>query len=352
VVLSLHTPLCDLLGIEVPILQAGMGMGARARLAGAVSRAGGLGVIGAAGLAPEEIEAQLREVRSITDRPVGVDLLFPGELAGAEALSGIRAFLAEAPPQAREDLAELERLAVPGWVEAQVDAALGAGASVIVSGLGSPARVIERCHRAGARVLALAGTPQHAAQHEADGVDAVIASGSDAGGHTGRIGSVSLWTAVLSTARVPVVAAGGISDGRGVAAALAAGCSGVWVGTRFIATPEADVHPRAKARLLAASTTDTVVTKAYSGKPMRVLRNRFTDRWEGRATLGFPFQIAAAEGLGRRGLERGDVENGAVQAGQGVGLVTASEPAGDVVRRLVDEAAVLLGRAAGWVTGR
>lgn len=336
--MTLRTPLCDLLGIDVPVLQAGMGMGARAELAAAVSAAGGLGVIGAAGLTPDEIAAQIATVRTITDRPVGVDLLFPGDMVRGDALEGIKAFLAEAPPQAQEDLAELVNLATPGWVEAQVDAALTAGATVVVSGLGSPKQVLDRCHEAGAVVLALAGNPGHAAQHEADGVDAVIASGGDAGGHTGRIGSLAMWAAAAAQARIPVIAAGGIADGRGVAAALAIGCQGAWIGTRFIATPEAEVHVAAKERIVEAGTGDTVVTKAYSGKSMRVLRNRFTDEWGDKPTLPFPLQLGATAGLGRRGMETGDVEDGAVQAGQGVGLIEKLEPAGDLVRRIVEEA--------------
>lgn len=345
--MTLRTPLCDRLGIEVPILQAGMGMGARAELAAAVSEAGGLGVIGAAGMTPDEIAAQLAAVRARTDRPVGVDLLFPPDLVDGDALEGMQRFLEEAPPQARDAMEELVSLATPGWVEAQVDAALEAGATVVVSGLGSPARVMERCRAAGASVLALAGTPVQALQHERDGVDAVIAQGSDAGGHTGRVGSIALWAAVLAQASVPVVAAGGIADGRGVAAALAAGCQAVWIGTRFLATPEAEVHQAAKDRVLGAATVDTVVTKAYSGKPMRVLRNEFTDEWDAKPTLPFPLQLGATEGLARRGLEEGEVARGAVQAGQGVGLVDRIEPAGEVVRQLAEEAEALVRAAAG-----
>lgn len=348
--MTIHTPLCDRLGIELPVLQAGMGMGARAELAAAVSEAGGLGVIGAAGMTPEEIAAQIATVRERTDRPVGVDLLFPPDLVNGDALDGMRRYLEEAPPQAREDLAELVSLATPGWVEGQVDAALEAGATVVVSGLGSPARVMERCRAAGAAVLALAGTPAQALQLERDGVDAVIAQGSDAGGHTGRVGSVSLWTAVLAAASVPVVAAGGIVDGRGLAAALAAGCQGAWIGTRYLATPEAEVHAAAKERVLAAGTTDTVITKAYSGKSMRVLRNELTDEWDAKPTLPFPLQLAATEGLARRGLEAGEVQRGAVQAGQGVGLVDRIEPAGDLTRRIAAEAETLL-RAAATLLG-
>ena len=344
--MTLHTPICDLLGIDVPVLQAGMGMGARAELAAAVSGAGGLGVIGAGGMTPEEIGDQIAAVRRITDRPVGVDLLFPPNMVNGDALEGIKAFLETAPPQAQEDLAELMNLATPGWVESQVDAAIAAGATVIISGLGSPSRVLDRCHDAGVQVLALAGTPDQAAQHEADGVDAVIASGSDAGGHTGRIGSLSLWTAVVASADVPVIAAGGIVDGRGVAAALASGCAGAWIGTRFIATPEARVHAAAKERILDAKTGSTVITKAYSGKSMRVLRNRFTDKWEHKDTLPFPLQLGATAGLGRRGMETGDVIDGAVQAGQGVGLVDSLQPAADLVRDIVAQAEQHLRRAA------
>lgn len=351
---SIHTPLCDLLGIEVPILQAGMGMGARHALASAVSSAGGLGVIGGAALSPAELRAEIEAVRARTDRPMGVDLLFPTAFTGGAPGAANEALeaLADLPPEVRAELDELEGLLTPGWVDAQVQVCLEAGVEVLVAGLGSAAPYMADAHAAGTRVLALSGTVDQALRHVDDGVDAVIASGADAGGHTGRIGSISLWAAVTTALAdrgdpTPVIAAGGIGDGRGLAAALVLGCQGVWVGTRFLATEEADVALAAKERVVGMQTGDTVVTRAYSGKPMRVVRNEFTESWRDREheTAPFPVQVIATDGLARKGLLLGEVLRGAVPAGQGGGLVTGLLPAAEIVANMCAEACAALGHA-------
>jgi enoyl-[acyl-carrier protein] reductase II len=239
----------------------------------------------------------------------------------------------------------------PGFVDSQVSACIEEGASLLCSGLGTPRRVIDEFHSAGALVLAQVGSVTQARRVAHLGVDGVIASGADSGGHTGHIGSLSLWAACVEAVDLPVVASGGITDGRTLAAALILGCQGVWCGTRFFATREMAVNDRAKQHLTEAGTDDTVVTRAFSGKPMRVIRNDYVDSWKGRDSeiLPFPAQFLASEGRGRRGLVQGDVEGGAIQAGQGVGLIHSVESAGDVVRSMARDALACLARVAGPV---
>lgn len=345
---ALDTPLRRMLGIEVPVLQAGMAEAARAELVAAVSEAGGLGVLGAAPMRPELIREQVAIVRKATDRPFGINLVFPKELTTASNpfTEQIKALAEGLSPAAREDLDVLVQLMEPGFVDRQFEAAIGAGATVLVSGLGLPTRYIDAFHAAGGHVIGQVGAVSQAVRLAGSGVDAIVASGSDAGGHTGRVGSMSLWAACAKAVDIPVIASGGVADGRILAAAIVLGCQGVWVGTRFLATPEAEIHQRAKDRVVGAGTDDTVVTRAYSGKTMRVIRNAYTDSWEGRDAeiLPFPLQVFATDGRSRSGLERGDVEEGAVQSGQGVGLVDAVIPAGDVVRSMADEALACFAR--------
>ena len=351
---GLDTPLRRMLGIEVPILQAGMGEGARADLVVAVSEAGGLGVLGAAALAPAQIRDQIHRIREGTDRPFGVNLVFPPEFTGemSPLLERAEQLLVEAPSDVREELEEMVHIFEPGFVDRQVEAAIDEGASVLCSGLGLPGRVVDAFHSAGGRVFAQVGSVTQARRVAQLGVDGVIASGADAGGHTGQIGSLSLWAACVDAVDLPVVASGGVANGRILAAALVLGCQGVWCGTRFFATKEMAAHERAKQRLAEADTDDTVITRAFSGKPMRVIRNDYVDSWKGRESqiLPFPVQFLASEGRGRRGLTQGDVEGGAIQAGQGVGLIRSIESASDIVRSMADEALASLAKVAAFGT--
>jgi enoyl-[acyl-carrier protein] reductase II len=353
---ALDTPLRRMLGIEVPIVQAGMGEGARAELVAAVSEAGGLGVLGAAALTPEQLRTEMRRIRERTDRPFGVNLIFPPEFTGEKSPLADQAdqILATAAPALREELEEIIHIFEPGFVDRQVEACLEEGASTLWSGLGMPPRVVDAVHSAGGHVFGQVGSVKQAQRVVDAGVDGVVASGSDAGGHTGYVGSLSLWAAVVDAVDVPVLASGGVSDGRTLAAALVLGCQGAWCGTRFLATAEMAVDPRAKQRVVEAGTDDTVVTRVFSGKPLRVIRNEYVDSWRERDSeiLPFPLQVFAAEGRGRRGLTRGDVEGGAVQAGQGLGLIHAVESAGDVVRSMAADALACLERVAGPAPAR
>ena len=342
---AFDTALRRSLGIDVPILQAGMGLGARAELVAAVSGAGGLGVLGGAPLSPDELRAQIQQVRAATDRPFGVDLLLPPQLTTDDpTVAAVRDAVADLPQEQRDALPELEALVRPGHVDDQVQVCIDERVPVLVAGLGSPAPYLDLLHDAGVQVFALAGSVGHAVRHAADGVDAVIASGSDGGGHVGRVGSLSLWCGCVDAVDVPVIGGGGIADGRTFVAALSTGCQGVWIGTRFLATVEADAHEAAKQRLVETATDGTTVTRAISGKPMRVIRNAYVDGWRGRdhEVLPFPMQALASEGRGAWALRRGDVDEGVIPAGSSTGLVHDVPTAAEVVHRLVAEAQATL----------
>ncbi|OGK84546.1 MAG: hypothetical protein A2X52_11805 [Candidatus Rokubacteria bacterium GWC2_70_16] len=322
---ALYTPLCDLLGIRYPICQAGMGFVARSGLAAAVSEAGGLGVLAAAHNTPEGLREEIRRVREATDKPFGVDVLFATMRAAGE---------------------EVDRFT--DAVRGSIDVTLEERVPVLVAGLGNPGPVTAEAHRLGMKVMALCGNVKQARDHAASGVDVVIAQGHEAGGHTGRIAGLVLIPAIVDAVRpVPVVAAGGIADGRGLVAALALGAVGVWLGTRFIATAEAYAHDNYKQKIVAIDEEGTVVTRASSGKPCRLIRNNFTREWEKRegeiqpfpvqlSRVGFPASIQARE--------RGDIENGSAACGQSAGLIHGVRPVRQVIEAMVDEARAVLAR--------
>lgn len=321
----IRTPICERLGIEHPVFQAGMGWVARADLAAAVSEAGGLGVVGAGStMDGEQLRAEIRRVRELTDKPFGVDILF----------ATVRA--------------EGERVArYTDTVQGMVETVLEERVPVLVSGLGSPAAVVPAAHERGIYVMSVVGAVRHAEKAVADGVDAVIASGMDGGGHVGRIGTAALVPAVVDAVDVPVLAGGGLADGRGLAAALALGADGVWMGTRFIATAESRSHDNYKRRIAGTDVAGTVVTRAHSGKPCRLIDNGFTRGWAGREAEIKPFPLQAMEvghPASERGRIEGDVEAGVLPAGQSCGMIGDVAPAGEVVRRVVEEAAAAMER--------
>ncbi|MDH3685339.1 MAG: nitronate monooxygenase, partial [Myxococcales bacterium] len=203
--MSLHTPLCSQLGIEKPVFLAGMGGVAYADVCAAVSEAGGFGTLGMATGTPDGIRQEMRKVRALTDKPFGVDLL----------------------------------AALPSTVDAAIDIIIEEGATAFIAGLGVPDKVIERCHEAGLLVMSMCGKVAHAVRAAEAGCDVVVAQGTEAGGHTGRVAGMALIPQTVDAVNIPVLAAGSIVDGRGLAAALAFGADGVWMGTRFIASHEA-----------------------------------------------------------------------------------------------------------------
>jgi enoyl-[acyl-carrier protein] reductase II len=321
---ALSTSLCDLLGVRYPICQAGMAYVARSGLAAAVSEAGGLGVIAAAHGSPGLLREEIHRVRDLTDRPFGVDILFATiRAAGDEVLS----FTEQ----------------VKGWI----DVALEERVPVLIAGLGNPGPITAEAHRLGIKVMALCGNVKQARDHAANGVDVVIAQGHEAGGHTGRIGGMVLVPAVVdAVAPTPVVAAGGIADGRGLVAALALGAVGVWMGTRFIATHEAHGHDNYKKRIVAIDEEGTVVHKGATGKPCRAIRNDFTREWEKRTGEILPFPLQAQRvgfPAAVRAREEGDVDNGHAACGQSAGLIGEIRTAREVIDGVVAEAEAVLG---------
>ncbi|RMF67557.1 MAG: nitronate monooxygenase, partial [Alphaproteobacteria bacterium] len=322
--MTIHTPICDLLGIEHPVLLAGMGGVSYAEVVAAVSEAGGFGTLGMAGRSPEEIAAQMRRVKEMTDKPFGVDLL----------------------------------AALPEQMEAAADVIIAEGAKAFVSGLGVPAGLIKRFHDAGIIVMSMCGKVAHAVKAAEAGVDVVIAQGTEGGGHTGQVATMALVPQVIDAVNIPVLAAGGIVDGRGLAAALALGAQGVWMGTRFIASREAHAAAAYKDRLLTAREDETVVTRCYSGKPMRVIRNEYVAGWEKtpERIQPFPMQVMVSAQQGVINAITGvcepiDPERDCLPAGQGVGALHEILPAGEIVRRTVAEAEAAIARIAQLVKG-
>jgi enoyl-[acyl-carrier protein] reductase II len=317
--MSLRTPICDLFDIEVPIFLAGMGGVAYAEVCAAVSEAGGFGTLGMAGVPPEGIREQMREVRRRTDKPFGVDLL----------------------------------AALPDQMRAAIDVVIGEGAAAFIAGLGVPEAVVDRCHAANVKVMSLCGKVSHAIRAEEAGCDVVVAQGTEAGGHTGRIGGIALIPQVVDAVRIPVLAAGALGDGRGLAAALAFGAQGVWMGTRFIASYEARAAETYKKSITRAEAPDTVVTRCYSGKPMRVLRNAYVDDWEKRSDeiQPFPQQLrASAIGgvLGGVMAQTDDFDAGraCMPCGQGAGGIRDIASCAEIVERVVREARETIERLA------
>ncbi len=310
--MNLHTPICDLLGIEVPIFLAGMGGVSYAEVCAAVSEAGGFGTLGMAGLSPDQIAEQMREVRRRTDKPFGVDLL----------------------------------AALPEQVTSAMDVIIGEGASAFIAGLGVPGPVIERCHAAGLQVMSLCGKVKHAVAAEKAGCDVVVAQGTEAGGHTGQVAGLALIPQVVDAVRIPVLAAGSIVDGRGLAASLALGAQGVWMGTRFIASHEARAAERYKKQITKIESDQTIVTRCYSGKPMRVIRNQYVEERERRPEeiLPFPLQLAASARGGvfkmmrPNQLEEIDTERDCMPCGQGAGAIRDIPACAEIIRRVMQEA--------------
>ena len=322
---AMNTAICDLLGIRHPIVQAGMGFIARAELAAAVCEAGGLGMIGAASLSPDQLRSEIRKVRELTDRPFGVDILFA----------------TSARPAADVVTGQLLRS-----VRDHVDVLFEERVPVLASGLGDPGPVIEEAHDLGMIVMALVGNTKNARRVAASGVDIVVAQGYDGGGHTGRVGTLSLVPAVLDAVDVPVMAAGGIGDGRGIAAVLAMGAVGAWIGTRFVASHEAHGHIKYKQRIAEIDDEGTIRTRCFSGKPCRMIRNQTTEAWEApdlqEKIQRFPKQFGViTEWLGEdpytTGRFDGKVETGALAAGQSASVIHEVLPVSEIMQALVAE---------------
>ena len=322
---KLKTEICERLEIEYPVFQAGMGFVARGTLAGAVSEAGGLGVIGAgSNMTRDELKAEIDAVRDVTSKPFGVDILF----ATVRAEGDVAAKYTEA-------------------VQQMVDVVIEEKVPVLISGLGSPKDAVPAAHAAGMYVMSVCGAVRHAEKAAADGVDAVIASGVDGGGHVGRIGTAILIPAVVDAVDVPVLAGGGLADGRGLAAALAFGAQGVWMGTRFIATKEAPVHENVKQAILNASELDTRLVMRPLRNTERVLTNPAVERLlEKEKAMGsdlkFEDIVGEVAGVYPKVMTEGDMDVGAWSCGMVAGLVYDIPTVQELMDRIMSEADALI----------
>ncbi|AKM12027.1 NAD(P)H-dependent flavin oxidoreductase [Croceicoccus naphthovorans] len=368
--MALNSRICQMLKIEYPIVLAGMGGASVPALAAAVSNAGGLGVLGAAACAPERLRDWIRQTRKLTDKPFGVDTLLPASVRrGKPPQSGAApadpmALAAEyrqfaADFMASEGLAsadgEAVRRAIGGrdaeggpplfskeFFEAQMEVVIEEKVPVYAAGLGNPGPWMDRLHANGTVVMAVVGKVQHARQVVESGIDMIVAQGHDGGGHNSPIGTISLIPQVVDSVgdRVPVLGAGGISDGRGVAAAFMLGAEGAWVGTAFLATEEAGIEDFQKEAIVEGGDADTVVSRSITGKPARMIRNKWADAWvaAGKEPLPMPYQSMIAGPVMAAGIEakRKDILPGF--AGQGIGLIHAVRPAAAVLADLVADA--------------
>ncbi|MGE5391954.1 MAG: enoyl-[acyl-carrier-protein] reductase FabK [Deltaproteobacteria bacterium] len=297
-----ETPLCKLLGIQYPLLQGAMARIAGGRLAAAVSQAGGLGIIGAAGADAEWIKGEIDLVRRSTTKPFGVNLM----------------------------------LAYPD-IERVVDLIIEEKVPVVTTGGGNPGRYMEKLKEAGVKVIPVVASVALAKRLSRLGADAVIAEGMESGGHVGEMTTMCLVPMVVDAVDVPVIAAGGIADGRGFMAALALGAQGVQIGTRFICAEECNVHPAYQERVIKAHDRDTVVCGITTGHPVRAIHNRFTRYYLQCEREGMSKEELERLGTGRypSAAIKGDTDQGSVLSGQICGLVYKVQPAAEIIADII-----------------
>jgi len=376
----MHTPICDRLGIEFPIFAF-----SHCRdVVAAVTNVGGFGVLGATSHSPRTLEVDLTWIdEQVKGKPYGVDLLLPVKYAETTAEATAEGPAAPAPRFPAEHQAFVEDLLtrygvpeLPGHIPASsgsisvspqaagnlLDVAFGHPIRLVASALGPPpAELVSRAHRGGVAVAALVGTAEHARRQQAAGVDLIVAQGTEAGGHTGTISTMVLVPEVVrAVAPTPVLAAGGIVTGGQMAAAMALGAEGVWCGSVWLTTEEAETDPSVRAKMLAATSGDTVRSRSLTGKPARMLRTAWTDEWDSDkapAPLPMPLQTmltapaqqrinryAATEGSGAQQLATYFV-------GQGVGLMDRVRPARQVVEQMVADYLAVAERFAAQLEG-
>jgi nitronate monooxygenase len=370
----LRTKLCDMLGIEYPIIAAGMGptligekTGAPVELVVAVSEAGGLGVLGGSGFTVEGLREAIQQIKATTKKPYGVDLLLPQKLdvGGGLGQKGPKelplSLILKSLPQAHQDWVKKvkEELLLPDTEiiirmntttmrpKEAIQVCIEERVPLFCAGLGNPGFMVADAHAAGMKVLGITGNAKNARRMAQSGIDLLVAQGHEGGGHTGRIGTMALLPqAIDAAAPVPVLAAGGIGDGRGLAASLAMGCVGVWVGTRFWATNEGGALPVNKKRIIDSTDEDTRVSKAYTGKTLRASYNKFHDLWDGSGLepLPFPTQVLISSGLLASFIEGKKDEYVGGLAGQVSGLIKEIKPARQVLDEMVEEAVEILTR--------
>ena len=305
----MKTKITELLGIEYPVIQGGMAWVAEASLAAAVSDAGGLGLIAAAAAPAEWVREQIKKVREMTDRPFGVNIM----LMSPEADQVAKVIVEEKVP-------------------------------IVTTGAGSPEKYMAAWTAAGVKVIPVVASTALARRMERCGADAVGAEGTEAGGHIGEITTMTLVPQVADAGDIPVIAAGGIADGRGMAAAFMLGAEGVQVGTAFAASRESVIHQNYKDSILRAKDIDTRVTGRTTGHPIRVLRNDMSRKYLEMEKSGADFEALEALTLGglRKAVQDGDTRNGSLMAGQSAGLVKESLSCREIISRMVSRAEDLM----------
>lgn len=300
----MKTRITEMLGIEYPIIQGGMAWVAEHHLAAAVSEAGGLGLIGAANAPAEWVREQIRKARELTDKPFGVNIMLMSPYA--------------------DEVAQVV-------AEEKV--------KVVTTGAGNPGKYLESWKNAGIRIIPVVASVAMAKMMERAGADAVVAEGTESGGHVGETTTMVLVPQVADAVKIPVIAAGGIADGRGIAAAFMLGAKGVQLGTRFVATKEAVVHENYKQYIIKAKDIDTRVTGRSTGHPVRVLRNQITNKYLEMEKQGATFEELESLTVGglRRAVQEGDTKTGSLMSGQIAGMIHDEPTCAEVIQRLVAE---------------
>lgn len=313
----MKTRITELLGIEYPVIQGGMAWVADYHLAAAVSGAGGLGIIGAGGAPAEFVREQIRKTREITDKPFGVNIMLMNPEADA-----IARIVAEE------------------------------GVSVVTTGAGNPGKYMKEWKEKGVKVIPVVASVAMAKMMERAGADALVAEGTESGGHIGSATTMTLVPQVVDAVGIPVIAAGGIADGRGLAAAFMLGAEAVQMGTRFVVAEESIAHDNYKKKIIAARDIDSEVTGMSHGHPVRQLRNQMTREYLKLEKAGASFDELESLTLGalRKAVVEGDTANGTLMAGQIAGLVKKEQTCGEIIREIMEQAEALLhwdGRQAG-----
>ncbi len=315
----MKTEITKLLGIQYPVIQGGMAWVAEHNLAAAVSNAGGLGIIGAASAPPEIVRQEIRKCKELTDKPFGVNVMLLNPNA--------------------EEVAKI---------------VVEEGVRVVTTGAGNPSKYMELWKNAGVKVIPVVASVAMAKLMERAGADAVVAEGMESGGHIGSATTMTLVPQVADAVQIPVIAAGGIGDGRGLAAALLLGAAAVQMGTRFVVASESIVHDNYKQKIIKAKDIDSEITGASTGHPIRSLRNKMTREYLKLEQSGADFMELEKLTLGslRKAVMDGDVEYGTVMAGQIAGMVSKVQPCKDMIEEIVQEADRLLSCQEDTVWGR
>lgn len=305
----LQTKLCRIIGLEYPVFQGGMAWVATGELAGAVSNSGGLGIIGAGNAPADVVKHEIQKAKKITNNPFGVNVML-----------------------------------LSPFVDDVMQTIIDQRVPVITTGAGNPGKYIPELKKIGCKIIPVVPSVSLAKRMERLDVDALIAEGTEAGGHIGELSTFVLVPQIADAVKIPVIAAGGIFDGRGMLAALALGAEGVQIGTRFICTPECTVHPKYKEIILKAGDRDAVVTGRSTGHPVRNLRNKLTRKMEEFEKQGASIEEIEALGQGalRASAIEGDVDEGSVMAGQTAGMVKKMQPVDEIISEIIRDVLDLL----------